>query len=66
MMFYGDYKKRCLLTIMVSQILLLTLIISEIKNTLLQMDYIWWKIHLALASFIFSFEVYCTSLTDKY
>jgi len=34
-MFNGDYKKRCLLTIMVSQILLLTLLISEIKNTLL-------------------------------
>ncbi len=34
-MIYGDYKKRCLITIMVSQILLLTLLIPEIKNTLL-------------------------------
>jgi len=33
MMLYWDYKKRCLLTIMVSQILLLTLLLSEIKNT---------------------------------
>ncbi len=32
MMFHGDYIKRCLLTIMVSQILYLTLLISEIKN----------------------------------
>jgi hypothetical protein len=31
MMFHGDYKKRCLLTIMVSQILLLIKLISEIK-----------------------------------
>jgi hypothetical protein len=36
MMFHGDYKKICLLTLLVSQILLLTLLISEIKNTLLQ------------------------------
>jgi hypothetical protein len=36
MMFHGDYKKRCLLTILVSQILLLTQLISEIKNLLLQ------------------------------
>jgi hypothetical protein len=33
MMFHGDYKKRCLLTILVSQILLLTLLISEIKKS---------------------------------
>jgi hypothetical protein len=31
MMFHGDYKKRCLLTILVSQILLLT---SEIKKSI--------------------------------
>jgi len=34
MMFHGDYKKRCLLTIRVSQILYLTQLISEIKNTI--------------------------------
>jgi hypothetical protein len=40
MMFHGDYnKKRCLLTILVSQILLLTQLISEIKNLLLQTDF---------------------------
>jgi hypothetical protein len=33
MMFHGDYKKRCLLTILVSQILLLTQLISEIKKS---------------------------------
>jgi hypothetical protein len=33
MMFHGGYKKRCLLTILVSQILLLTLLISEIKKS---------------------------------
>jgi hypothetical protein len=33
MMFHGDYKKRCLLPIMVSQILSLAQLISEIKNT---------------------------------
>ncbi len=33
MTFHGDYKKRCLLTIMVSQILLLIKLISEIKYT---------------------------------
>jgi hypothetical protein len=32
MMFHGEYIKRCLLTIMVSQILYLTQLISEIKN----------------------------------
>ncbi len=32
MMFHGDYIKRCLLTIMISQILYLTQLISEIKN----------------------------------
>jgi hypothetical protein len=32
-LFHGDYKRRCLLTIMVSQILQLTQLISEIKNT---------------------------------
>jgi len=32
MMFHGDYIKRCLLTIMVSQILYLTQLISELKN----------------------------------
>ena len=32
MMFHGDYIKRCLLTILVSQILSLTQLISEIKN----------------------------------
>ncbi len=32
MMFHGDCIKRCLLTIMVSEILYLTLLISEIKN----------------------------------
>jgi hypothetical protein len=32
MMFHGDYIKRCLLTIRVSQILSLTQLISEIKN----------------------------------
>jgi hypothetical protein len=32
MMFHGDYIKRCLLTILVSQILYLTQLISEIKN----------------------------------
>jgi hypothetical protein len=31
MMFHGDHEKRCLLTILVSQILLLTKLISEIK-----------------------------------
>ncbi len=31
-LFHGDYIKRCLLTIMVNQILQLTLLISEIKN----------------------------------
>ena len=35
MMFLGDYKKRCLLTIMVSQILYLTQLISEIKNIII-------------------------------
>ncbi len=34
MMFHGDYIQRCLLTIMVSQILYLTQLISEIKNIL--------------------------------
>ena len=44
MAFHGDFKKRCLLTIMVSQILLLTLLISEIKNTqLLQTDFLLHK-----------------------
>ena len=33
MRFHGDYIKRCLLTIMVSQILLLTQLISEIKKS---------------------------------
>jgi hypothetical protein len=33
MMFHGDYKKRCLLTILVSRILLLTTLISEIKKS---------------------------------
>jgi hypothetical protein len=33
MMFHGDYKKRCLLTILVSQILLVTPLISEIKKS---------------------------------
>jgi hypothetical protein len=33
MMFHGEYKKRCLLTIMASQIMLLTPLIFEIKNT---------------------------------
>jgi len=33
MMYHGDYKKRCLLTILVSQILLLTQLISEIKKS---------------------------------
>jgi hypothetical protein len=33
MMFHGDYKKRCLLTILVSQILLLTLLITEIMKS---------------------------------
>jgi len=32
MMFHGDYIKRCLLTIMVSQLLYLTQLMSEIKN----------------------------------
>ncbi len=32
-LFHGDYIKQCLLTIMVNQILQLTLLISEIKNT---------------------------------
>ncbi len=44
MMFHGDYKKRCLLTILVSQILLLTQLISEIKNVLLQMDFSLQKV----------------------
>jgi hypothetical protein len=39
MMFHRDYKKRCLLTILVSQILLLTQLVSVIKNLLLQMDF---------------------------
>ncbi len=34
MMFHGDYKKRCLLTILVSQILPLTKLLSEIKDLL--------------------------------
>ncbi len=34
MMFHGDYKKICLLTILVSQILLLTQLISEIKKSI--------------------------------
>jgi len=33
MMLHGDYKKRCLLTILVSQILRLTQLISEIKKS---------------------------------
>jgi hypothetical protein len=33
MMFHGDYKKRCLLTILVCQILLLTPLIFEIKKS---------------------------------
>jgi len=33
MMFHRDYNKRCLLTILVSQILLLTQLISEIKKS---------------------------------
>jgi hypothetical protein len=32
MKFHGDYIKGCLLTLMVSQILYLTPLISEIKN----------------------------------
>jgi len=39
MMFHGDNKKRSLLTIMVSQILLLIKLISEIKNTPRQKDF---------------------------
>ncbi len=39
MMFHGDYKKRCLLTILVSQILLLIKLISEIKYTPRQKDF---------------------------
>jgi hypothetical protein len=39
LMFHGDYKKRCLLTIMVSQILLLIKLISEIKSTPRQKDF---------------------------
>ena len=34
MMFHGDYKKICLLIILVSQILLLTQLISEIKKSI--------------------------------
>ena len=44
LMFHGDYKKRCLLTILVSQILLLTQLISEIKNVLLQVDFSLQKV----------------------
>ena len=44
MMFHGVYKKRCLLTILVSQILLLTQLISEIKTLLLQMDFSLQKV----------------------
>ncbi len=33
MMFHGNYKKRCLLTILVSQTLLLTQLIYEIKKS---------------------------------
>jgi hypothetical protein len=39
MMFHGDYKKRCLLTIMVSQILVLIKLISEIKYSPHQKDF---------------------------
>jgi hypothetical protein len=38
MIFHGDYTKRCL-TIMVSQILLLIKLISEIKYTPREMDF---------------------------
>jgi hypothetical protein len=45
MMFHGDYKKRCLLKILVSQILLLVKLISEIKYLPLQKNFSlqWWQ-----------------------
>jgi len=54
MMFHGDYKKRCLLTIMVSQILLLTQLKTEIKNLLLQTDFsLQYLKNCKIKSFIF-------------
>jgi hypothetical protein len=44
MIFHGDYKKRCLLTIMVSQILLLIKLISEIKYTPSKTDFFYMKL----------------------
>jgi hypothetical protein len=35
MMFHGDYKRRCIIAIMVSQILQLAQLTSEIKNIII-------------------------------
>ena len=56
MMFLGDYKKRCLLTIMVSQILYLTQLISEIKNTFTAANGLFSTILLKLVTVLNLFE----------